>query len=114
MSDENEEIQGPPLASEGTPVLRADATDDEEHRPEDVPDGTMTGSGFPPEAGTTEFVPNEPESPPEASESPAEGNGIPEVATGAIMFASGAIVPVCPVCGLNLCGHNLPYTYAQR
>lgn len=100
MSDENEEIQGPPLASEGTPVLRADATDDEEHRPEDVPDGTMTGSGFPPEAGTTEFVPNEPQSPVEAPEAPAEGDDTQEAPSQL----------VCPVCGMTACGHNLPYT----
>lgn len=102
----DEEIQGPPLAPDdavpvnqnpgesivpaGTPVLRADALDDPQDDPDDQPDGA--------------------ESPPEAPEAPAEGDGIPEFATGGIVFASGDFIPVCPVCGLNLCGHNLPYT----
>lgn len=76
MSDENEEIQGPPLAPDdaaGTPVLRADATDDEEHRPD------------------------EPESPPEAPESPTEGDDTQEA-------PSQLVCPVCGMtpCGHNL------------
>lgn len=73
-----------------TPVLRADALDDEEHRPD------------------------EPQSPVEEPEAPAKGDDTHVHADGGGISSYSPLdgprepeLLVCPVCGLVTCFHNL-------
>lgn len=66
-----------------TPVLRADALDDEEHRPDE---------------------PQSPVEEPDVAELPP---GFPRVEDGYDHVPGGESELVCPVCGLVTCFHNL-------
>ena len=91
---DSEEIQG-------TPVLRADASDDEEHRPEENDlGGTVT-------AGTAKKSQD-------GEDTLAQQPDLLDEVHQAEAGSQDDVRLVCPVCGLDDCTHNLRYIAAKE